>query len=72
MQREISRLKDRVSRLGEEIQELKVKPLAQGQAQAQVQAQVEAKDDVVKLGCVIQDLEVFHDKAPPTIAKSKD
>ena len=59
---------------------LKVEPLAQAQAQAQTQShvqaevQVEGKEDVVKWrksGCVIQGLEIFPDKAPPTKAKAK-
>ena len=50
-------LKDKVSRLENEIRELKVEPLVQGQAQAQVQAQVqvEGKEDIAKwrkLGCI--------------------
>ena len=76
LDQEIAMLKGKVSRLENEIRGLKVEPLVQGQAQAQVQAQVqvEGKEDIVKwrkLPCVIQDLEVFPEKAPPTKVKAK-
>ena len=74
MLQEILVLKDRVSRLEEEVKQLKVEPLAQTQSHVQAEVQVEGKEDVVKWhksGCVIQGLDVFPDKAPPTKAKAK-
>ena len=65
-------LKERVSRLEEEVKHLKLEPLAQTQSHMQAEVQVEGKEDVVKWrksGCVIQGLDVLPDKAPPTKAK---
>ena len=75
---QLEKIKDKVSKLEEEIKHQKVenaqhKPLAQAQsqvqAQSEVQAQVEDEDGVVKwwrTGCVIQGLQICQDRAPPT------